>query len=271
MKHPTPSKSMPVGTRALRSLPLSQGVQRQVYQEVTGMDPEAAGVISASGAALAPPLPSCAVTPCCAALSNHVGHVVEVAGPEQVGRVAARRVVAAVAGQKSARDGAIGQNISHPVCQHRNLGFKRKLSVPLNLKGCRPWPARIGACRPIDLLPEALGHRSARPEPVACVDRHPDSVNEFTARTGPTTDRLVSGWTSASAAGVIPGASNAGADPAPTESQCWLPGRAFLPPATPGGKAAHPVELGQPGAAHRPGASLSLAALRAWQYGRGAA
>jgi hypothetical protein len=141
--------------------------------------------------------------------------------------------------------------------------------------------------------------------PTANTTIHPAGDNSLKCGRG---DRDDSGMV-VLAAGDVSGAFPGSRLSAVSETQAGTKAAAFPPPATPGGKAAYPVELGQPGAAHRPGASLreryaamaetawfraayegrslgesmdiegggvggvklSLEVLRAWQYGRGAA
>lgn len=102
-------------------------------------------------------------------LHDHIDVIVMRRSPEQVKRIAARRIVAGVAGTQR-----LGENIQdstplmqdqgEPVCEHHSPMARQvdaEYAIALIESRLQPWPARTRAARRVNVAPEPLVNRLA--------------------------------------------------------------------------------------------------------------
>lgn len=90
------------------------------------------------------------------ALCRHVPRVVSMATDEEVVRVAARRVVAAMAAQFIRTQWLTSKVTQEPSVRTGVASGHSEAAVPAGKAACDPWPAGVRAARAVDAGPEAV-------------------------------------------------------------------------------------------------------------------
>lgn len=98
-----------------------------------------------------------------AVLLNAIGHVLALRSEKQMSRVAARRIVAAVANVEAAMDGSVHKLEGESMRPHNGMRSRVEVAIALPHSASDPRPAASRAARPIDLRPEPLLDRFGFP------------------------------------------------------------------------------------------------------------